>query len=176
MLHPCLPQHNRCRWKRWMPAGAAVRGSPTPPAWGVCPGQGAGGLQARWDGLAVAARAPQQGGGSPHAWLLPSSRVGASCLGTGKGLLSPPPSLRLPSKAAPGRACCEHSHSWPSSAPREPAVIPSVTEGLGACSTPLKKQENNDNNNNDPCSGMLPSGVRIVFGASGLRKLFTLQP
>lgn len=112
-----------------------------------------------------ACRGAEGAGWEPPAW------------GVGKGLL-PSTIPRLPCKAAPGRACCQHSYSWPSSAHssalRESAVISSVIKGLGKCSTSLKKQENN--NNDDLYSGMLPSGVRIALNAFRLRKLFMLQP
>ena len=160
--------------------GQRGEGLPACPRGACARGGEFGGLQTRWDRLAVPARGTQPAGGAPPAPGSFHPFCGAEGAGweppgwgAGKGLL-PSRSLRLPSKAAPGRACCQHSYSWPSSALRESAVISSVIKGLGACSTSLKKQENN--NNNDLCSGMLPSGVSIAFNAFRLRKLFTPQP
>lgn len=162
---------------------AALRGAPTLPVWCVCLGRGAQGTRdmlgqscghstgypAGWRGLppCLAPSILSMGQREPGGSLLPGVQ-GRGC--------SPPQSLCLLSKAAPGRACCQRSYSWPSSAHLsalwESAVISSVIKGLGACSTSLKKQENN----NDLCLGMLLSGVTTAFNAFQLRKLFMLQP
>lgn len=182
ILRSCFsqPQSHGCRLEAMDTClgqlQAAVRGAPTLPAGCVRPGWGVWGTRdalGRACGRSTGYPAVLEGA-SPYAWLGGSLLPGV----WGRGW-SPPRSLRLPSKAAQGRACCQRGYSWPSSAHlsalRESSVISSAIKGLGACSTSLKKQENN-NNNNELYSGTLPSGVRIAFNAFWRRKLFMLQP
>lgn len=164
---------------------ASVSGAAALPVWCMCPRRGAGGTRdtlGQACGHRTGCSAALEGASpTPCSFLSCCGAEGAGweppAWGVGKGLL-PSPIPRLPRKAAPGRACCQHSYSWPSSAHssalRESAVISSVIKGLGKCSTSLKKQENN--NNDDLYSGMLPSGVRIALSAFRIRKLFMPQP